>query len=519
MVLQAPCQACGRLFDPAVLAAATAHAFWRRPGGACPACVQQTLLTELLTGGEKFFARSVQDVWPLDAEAAFGALPIPLRLRADPRFNGRGVTIAIADSGFTPHPDLSQPTNRIAAWVDASQSPQTVIRFGPEQQPHWPGATEARDHQWHGTMTSVVAAGNGYRSNGLYRSLAPDARVVLLSLTDADGRITDQSILRALNWVETNAAEFGIRVLSLSVAADQPSIPMLGPIERSVERLHDLGITVVAAAGNDGERRLVPPATAPTAITVGGLDDRNTIDADAATIWHSNFGHSATGIPKPELVAPSLWVAAPILVGSALAKEAGELFARRAHDPSVEARLRDLKLVTPHYQHVDGTSFAAPIVAATVAALLEANSRLTPPLIKELLVRTASPVAGVGPERQGAGALNAGRATALALVEEHRWSERAPVTPIITVAGPVFQIHDHSAKQVDVFGSWDDWDAPVPGRIVEPGLWTTRPVSLGAGEYQYKFKTDGQTWVADPTNPWRAGDGVGGLNSWFTWPA
>ena len=94
---------------------------WRRADGACPACVQQSLLQILLERGDhQRSARHIDNVWPLDAEAAFGALPTPLRMHADPRFTGKGVKIALIHSGFYPHPDLVQPTNRIRAWVDAS---------------------------------------------------------------------------------------------------------------------------------------------------------------------------------------------------------------------------------------------------------------------------------------------------------------------------------------------------------------------------------------------------------------
>src|SRR6266849_9982416 len=43
-------------------------------------------------------------------------LPTPLRMDADERFTGRGVTIAFLDSGFYAHSDLTTPRNRIRAY-------------------------------------------------------------------------------------------------------------------------------------------------------------------------------------------------------------------------------------------------------------------------------------------------------------------------------------------------------------------------------------------------------------------
>lgn len=71
-----------------------------------------------------------------------------------------------------------------------------------------------------------------------------------------------------------------------------------------------------------------------------------------------------------------LWVVAPVLPGSP-GFEARELLARRARgDLSAEARIAALKLVTPHYQHVEGKSFADPLTASVVACLLEADPSL-----------------------------------------------------------------------------------------------------------------------------------------------
>ncbi len=95
------------------------HPEWRRSDGACPACVQHLLLHVLLEQGEGAMLEYIQRVWPLNAEDAFGAIPTPLRMHADPRFTGEGITIALIDTGFYPHPDLTKSKNRIKAWVDA----------------------------------------------------------------------------------------------------------------------------------------------------------------------------------------------------------------------------------------------------------------------------------------------------------------------------------------------------------------------------------------------------------------
>src|SRR5438105_327712 len=82
-------------------------------------------------------------------------LPTPLRMEADDRFRGRGVTMAFLDSGFYAHPDLTQPTSRIVAY-------HSIFADSVD-----PTSLETNDvASWHGMMTSVVAAGNGQLSEG-----------------------------------------------------------------------------------------------------------------------------------------------------------------------------------------------------------------------------------------------------------------------------------------------------------------------------------------------------------------
>jgi serine protease AprX len=349
---------------------------------------------------------------------AFAALPTTLRMRADPRFRGRGVTIGVVDAAFYPHPDLVRPTNRIRVWADASHDAVIARWFEPPDVPVWPEmATEHRAAEWHGLMTSVTAAGNGCLSNGDFRALASESDVALVGVSSGDA-ISSRSIARALRWLRQHAVELGLRVVNLSVGGDAVPHEADNEVDDEVEALVADGVVVVAAAGNDGIRRLLPPATSADAITVGGLDDHNEVRPDTWEVWHSNYGVTATGAAKPEVVAPSRWTVAPVLPGSDIARESRQLFCRpAAADPEIARRIADLRLVTPYYQHVEGTSVAAPIVASIVACMFGANPDLTPERVKALLMASATPVVGMADERQGAGAVDAGRAVAAARAE------------------------------------------------------------------------------------------------------
>src|ERR1700761_64463 len=138
----------------------------------------------------------------------FAVLPTPLRLAGDVARTGRGVTIAFLDSGFYPHPDLTEPTNRIAAFVDLAD-PSAPLDAN----------VEPSSWDWHGTQTAVVATGNGHLADGVYRGLASEARVVLVKVSE-QGRITEQNIARGIRWVIENKDRYNIRIISISLGGD-----------------------------------------------------------------------------------------------------------------------------------------------------------------------------------------------------------------------------------------------------------------------------------------------------------
>lgn len=363
------------------------------------------------------------------------ALPLPVRLHANTSATGNGVAIAMIDSDFIVHPDLQQPTNRIRAYYDAVE----------DKEYSQPPATTVLARHWHGTMTACTAVGNGHLSQGEFSSLAPDAQVVMVRTMAENGRIGTQVIVRALLWVLANAKRLHIRIVNLSVYADEIDQSLNHPVNRAVEDLVAAGVVVVAAAGNNPFVPIRPPAAAPSAITVGGLNDKNSYRQDDAELYHSTFGITSLGIQKPDIIAPSIWLPAPILPNTDVATEAAALCALDACtdlllvrvapfllpstkiDASLWAstnaqelraalatRIEQELIASAHYKMVDGTSFASPIVCSIIAQMLELEPLLTPAEVKQTLMATAVPLASQPALRQGAGVVQQRAAIALA---------------------------------------------------------------------------------------------------------
>lgn len=349
------------------------------------------------------------------------ALPVPVRMDADERYTGRGVTIAFLDSGFYAHTDLIEPDNRIVSYHSIFSDRSSLEK---------PDVAS-----WHGMMTSVVAAGNGHLSDGLYRSIAPEAKLVLVKIGKT-GRIPESNIEAGLRWVFANREKYGIQIVNISAGGDFEQSYLDNPLCQLVEEVVKAGLTVVCAVGNAGllpGHPVLPPASAPSSIAVGGLDDQNSLDRARRGMYRSSYGPTIDGLQKPEVIAPGIWVAAPILPHTPTAIEA-RLYAElddakdedlrsiivahvgvdkdldEARDLNVSLlrqlitiKLREGNVINQHYKFVDGTSFSAPIVSSIVACMLEANPELTPQQVKRILIDTAERVTGIEVERQGWG--------------------------------------------------------------------------------------------------------------------
>ena len=302
--------------------------------------------------------------------------------------DGAGVGVAIIDSGVTAwHDDLG--TDRVVHFVD-------FVDFQPL--PY--------DDYGHGTHVAGIIAGNGYDSNGARRGIAPAANLVVLKVLDGDGFGHISNVIAALDYAVEHRARFNIRVINLSVAAGVYESYTTDPLTLAAKRAVQAGVVVVTAAGNLGRNAqgqtqyggITAPGNAPWVLTVGASSHNGTaIRSDDSMAAFSSRGPGFIDYAaKPDLVAPGVGI-------ESLADPGSLLFATH---PTMRL-WGTVDTVTQPYLSLSGTSMAAPVVAGTVALMMQANPALTPNLVKAILQYTAEHKSRYNDLAQGAGFLNA----------------------------------------------------------------------------------------------------------------
>jgi serine protease AprX len=274
---------------------------------------------------------------------------------------GRGVTVAVLDSGVAADLDLVAPANRILASVN----------FADQRLASDPGG--------HGTHIAGIIAGNGSRSGGEFVGIAPQANIVDVRVLGNTGSGRISSVIRGIEWVLAHRAAYNIRVINLSFGARANLSYRADPMATAVEIAWRRGLVVVAAAGNTGPGRdtVVTPGIDPYAITVGATDDRGTLSRrDDMLAWFSAWG-SADSNAKPDLVAPGRRLVSLRVPGSTL----DTLFPDRV----VVARNGST------YFRLTGTSMATGVVSGAAALLLARRPDLAPDQVKALLVVATQP--------------------------------------------------------------------------------------------------------------------------------
>ncbi|MBE9539964.1 MAG: S8 family peptidase [Proteobacteria bacterium] len=314
------------------------------------------------------------------------------------QISGKGITVAIIDSGLWEASDLA---------LDTAGKPRILARYDAINDVL---GKEAFDESGHGTHIASVIAHSGAvtkngRPTGTYKGVAPDVNLVVVKAFDVEGHGDFLDIVRAIQFVVDHREALDIKVLNLSFAARPRWHYWLDPINQAAMKAWASGITIVAAAGNEGPDAMTigSPGNLPYLITVGAVTDSWTVDTrdDDYIPDFSSRGPTPNAHIKPDLVAPGGHMTGITRPGSTLTRE---------HP--------DYLLKTGEFV-MTGTSQASALVTGMVALLLQLEPDLSPDDVKCKLMSSAElainrdGLLAYSPFQQGSGYASVTRAITL----------------------------------------------------------------------------------------------------------
>ncbi|MEM3586752.1 MAG: S8 family serine peptidase, partial [Candidatus Jordarchaeaceae archaeon] len=298
----------------------------------------------------------------------------------DRNLSGKGIIVALLDSGIdTNHPDLDDLDDN-----DTTYDPKVIASVSMVEYDPYPF-----DFNGHGTYVAGIIAGTGNASNGTYRGIAPQAKLLNVKVFDIEGLSFYSWVLSGVEWSVSHGADI---IVIPFAGAGYPDDPLCTAVDKAVE----YGAVVIAAAGDDGPAytSVGSPGMALSPITVGAYNS-----SSGLVCFNSSRGPSLYMWMDPDLVAPGY-----------------NITSCRASPPNLGFNISLPSLPTggygtpldenENYTTATGTLAAAGYVAGVAALLLEAFPFLSPEVLRVSMMKTAIDL-GEDPNTQGAGLLDA----------------------------------------------------------------------------------------------------------------
>ncbi len=263
--------------------------------------------------------------------------------------NGRGITVAMLDTGVAFHPDFD---NRIIAFRDFVH-----------------GKKRLYDDSGHGTHVAGCLCGSGLISSGKYRGIAPACRLVVGKVLDENGDGVIENMAQGIIWVLDHQREYDIRILNISIGmGENTEKERMNHLLALVDEAWQSGLIVVCAAGNMGPDAMTisPLGARREVITVGCHEGGYFGDRKQLCENYSGRGPSPYALKKPDIVAPGT----DIVSCNARVRKAGRFY-------------RD------GYIAKSGTSMATPVVSGGLALFLQKYPFYSNEQAKQKLLYTA----------------------------------------------------------------------------------------------------------------------------------
>lgn len=248
--------------------------------------------------------------------------------RAWPLAMGRKVKVAIIDTGIAhDHPALARNYHGGVNVLSPLLSPY--------------------DYNGHGTHVAGTIAGRKNRTGVI--GVAPRAHLYAVKAFNRKGSANLSDLLTAINWCINQR----MHVVNMSFGMDK----MSESLKRAIQKAHANGIIMVAAAGNQGKRKLDYPARYRETLAV---------TATAKNDQLASFSNMGEGV---FVAAPGEKITSSWLNGGT--------------------------------REISGTSMAVPHIVGTIALLLERNPHLTPSDINAIIGHTSTRIRNLSGGRIG----------------------------------------------------------------------------------------------------------------------
>ena len=307
-----------------------------------------------------------------------------LGLGSVPAVTGKGVTVAVVDSGISTQ--AAALANKVVASVSfVTGDPGTADAFG------------------HGTHVAGIIAGINTGVTPKYTGgIAPGALLVNVRVLGADGSGHTSDVIAGIDWVIAHKSTYNIRIVNLSLGHPVFESCSLDPLCQEVQKAVNAGLVVVAAAGNYGLTSsgqtvlgsIASPGNSPYAITVGAINTWGTPQrSDDTVATFSSRGPTAYDLAvKPDVAAPGVKIASLQAPNSYLISQYPTLHVAGSGNNA--------------YMYLSGTSMATPMVSGGAALLLQGAPGLSPAQVKLALQSGSTFMTDGGLMGGGAGSVN-----------------------------------------------------------------------------------------------------------------
>jgi serine protease AprX len=229
-------------------------------------------------------------------------------------FTGRGVDVAVIDTGIARVPGLDAP-GKVIDGPDLSfdsQDPYLAHTDAFGHGTHMAGIIAGNDVPRNAPPNCKTCYGKSpYTDETRFIGIAPEARLLNVKVGAFDGAVDVSQVIAAIDWIVQHktdssiAPNLNVRVISLSFGTDSLQPAALDPLAHAVEVAWKAGIVVIASSGNDGRAPgpMGNPAIAPLVIAVGASNPAKTESVSDDTI--AKFAEHGTAERSVDIVTPA----------------------------------------------------------------------------------------------------------------------------------------------------------------------------------------------------------------------